>query len=71
VSFDAYGPSDVAQGRKECERLPMPVRRLSTQVLSSRFQPWVRTMLALAQVSSMKTQSMVHEWQGGVSENFR
>jgi len=24
-------------------------------------QPWVRTMLVLAQVSSMKTRSMIHE----------
>jgi hypothetical protein len=51
----------VPQGRKECERLPMPVRRLSARRCPLGPQPWVRTMLVLAQVSSMKTQSMVHE----------
>jgi hypothetical protein len=50
-----------AQGRKECGRLPMPVRRLFAQALSSRSQPCVRTMLVLVQVSSMKTRSMIHE----------
>jgi hypothetical protein len=55
----------VPQGRKGCERLPVPVRRWSAQALSSRSPAWVRTKLVLAQVSAMKTRSMVHEEQGG------
>jgi hypothetical protein len=58
---DARRDPFVPQGRKECERLPMPVRRFSAQACPLGPQPRVRTMLVLAQVSSMKTPSMVHE----------